>query len=322
MTNVIIVPPASAPYIQTWWSGGAIFDPPNNAIVDGSFKNFQLTNAAAEDDIALLDSLMHTHIGTVPPGEKLIVIGHSRGGSIIYKWMRQMQAASDLDVNKLLFISSGNPERKYNGALSVDPVGHSGNYPGTQPYGNGYGLPEPASSIRYPILDIARQYDQWADHPGDLSDTASHDAITNNGYHTDYSDAPPLGLDGYPADWNDFTVVAVEGLVTYLVCHDLTGESFPGGTTPAQPAYKLTAQLYGDVKRRADQDYGLLDAKTRDSMERSWRRPCGPPDYPKRPRVYVNPPKQWRYNPPIQPGPMVTGAVLTLTGGQPTVTTN
>lgn len=285
MTTVIISPPAFANLPQTWYQA-TIFSS-NTVIDDPNFKNFNISESAAQDDKTLLNTHIVNNIGSVPVGQKLIVIGHSRGSQIIYKWLRETGPSSSVDPTKILFISGGNPERKYNGATAVDPDGHPATYPGTQPWGNGYGVPV---NTPYTVLDIARQYDQWADHPGDLSNSAAHTLANGSGVHTAYGAAPELGADGYPANWNEWTVVAAEGNITYIV-----SPTFPGDSTPTQSAYTTSGRLFGVNKRRQDEDYGHQDLSLRQSIEKGFRRPAPPPNWPKPPNVPIKPPPQWRY---------------------------
>jgi hypothetical protein len=297
-SRVIISPPALAPYPQTWWQG-TIFNAPNVVINDSAFQNGigGINNTAATSDMNLLDSHIATEMGNLNATfTKVIVIGHSRGAQIIYKWLREKGAASSFDPNKLMFVGSGNPERKYNGASGVDPTGHPAVYPGTAPWGNGLGIP---SSIRYTLLDLGRQYDQWCDHPGDLSNTASHDLIMSGSIHTNYGQAPELGIDGWPTNWNDFTIEAVEGNVTYAKAPtygNLPGDSLAGLPVPTQAAYTTIAKIYGPAKRRADEDYGFKQLQARASLENGFRRPCPPPTGISVPApVTILPPRPYRW---------------------------
>lgn len=140
-------------------------------------------------------------------GQRILVVGYSMGAQVVYKWLRENGEASSVDPTEVTFICIGNPERKYNGY----PDG--GDYPGGE---GGSGLPSGAWGYR--VIDIATQYDFWADHPDDTDNTT---AMRN---------VDPLGLlgNGNPMHGSYEAVSAnpdhprnfayVEDTVTYVWC--------------------------------------------------------------------------------------------------------
>jgi len=74
--------------------------------------------------------------------------------------MRDYGPTSTVDPADVAFISSGNPERKYGGGTHVTGANLLG-FPISAEYG-GNGLPDPCP---WTVIDIARQYDPFADYP-------------------------------------------------------------------------------------------------------------------------------------------------------------
>lgn len=149
------------------------------------------------------------------PGEKIIVAGHSRGAQIIGEGLREMKVETRLDRSRILLISSGNPERRYGGVVYMRPDLRKPAYPGTGGPGVGYGLPLSGTTYGFIPLDIALQYDEWADFPNDPGNTMAKTAIGKGNLHSEYYKALPLGADGLPInidDWGHFTIVTT----TYL----------------------------------------------------------------------------------------------------------
>lgn len=214
MARTVITIPGAFSIYNTSNFGGALFASPNTRISSpsGGWNNWTISDAAATEDMNDLDDLMHTHIAS-SASLPIVVAGHSRGGQVIYKWLREIGPTSDIDPADVLFISSGNPERKYNGASYVNPAGKPAVYPGTGGAGVGYGLP--STPTAYTVIDIARQYDEWADYPNVYTNKRAMAAVKNNGIHVKYpNNTPNIAADGsYTASqWAVFT----EGNVTYL----------------------------------------------------------------------------------------------------------
>lgn len=85
------------------------------------------------------------------PGQK-IVLAHSQGAQVASRWMRQYaNDPSAPSAGELTFILLGNPLRSTGGYIIGRPE-----------VGGGLGLPTPTTT-RWPIIDVARRYDGWAD---------------------------------------------------------------------------------------------------------------------------------------------------------------
>jgi hypothetical protein len=149
-----------------------------------------------------LDTYLHKWVGT-----RILVVGHSEGAQVIYKWLRELGATSDIDPTEVTYICTGNLERLYNGF----PGG--GDYPGGV---DGTGLPDGAHGYR--VIDIARQYDFWADHPTDTDNVVAMRNVDPQGnglgggspVHSDYS-----LVSANPDDARNFSLT--EDTVTYVV---------------------------------------------------------------------------------------------------------
>lgn len=206
------------------------------------------TNAFARGGMLKLDDYLHRYVG-----KKILVVTHSEGSQVVYKWLREKGPTSDIDPSEVTFICTGNPERKYNGF----PGG--GDYPGGL---GGTGLPEGGTPYR--VIDIARQYDFWADHPNDLDnetamrnvDPQSTGFGTGNPVHLNYS-----MVSANPNDVRNFSVT--EGTVTYVWC-------------PTYPAPLLDDDDFFETVQT------LLprDDVVREVIEEAYSRPVDLPDPP------------------------------------------
>lgn len=97
-----------------------------------------------EAGVELLDKMIRA-----TPGRK-VVFGHSMGARVGCWWLNRCGPGSEIDPAELEFVLIGNSERKYGGVL----------YPW-------WAAPIPADTT-FRVLDVARQYDGWADWPDDL----------------------------------------------------------------------------------------------------------------------------------------------------------
>lgn len=95
------------------------------------------------------------------PGPK-IVMAHSQGAQVASRWMRE-HANDPLapSASGLTFVLSGNPLRATGGYII-----------GRTEVGGTTGQPTPTTT-KWPIVDVARQYDGWALWPKDPSDSAA-----------------------------------------------------------------------------------------------------------------------------------------------------
>lgn len=174
-----------------------------------SYGNWSVADKSASDAVDSLDAKLRATSG------KKVVIGHSMGAQVIYKWLRENAAGSPIPIDDLEFISMGNPERKFNGASAIDPVKYPPVYPGTQVttttpaqyrggWGVGSGLP---ANPRYKVTDIAIQYDFWADYPNHPDNAVAIANVNKSNLHvTGYVNVPPFDNPNYPT-WEDSGVI-------------------------------------------------------------------------------------------------------------------
>lgn len=170
--------------------------------VDIAYTNSpSLSNA--EQGAENLDTFLHSKAG------KKVVTGHSMGAQVIYKWMRDYGPSSDIDPDDVGFISSGNMERKYGGIAHVDDGNISG-IPIIAGYG-GNGLPDPCP---WTVVDVARQYDPFADYPTEADVEPAQDnidkafSLIKDNPHSDYTTVSLT---------DPGNVKFVEGTVTYIL---------------------------------------------------------------------------------------------------------
>lgn len=137
--------------------------------------------------------MLHDYIMSSEP--PVTVVGHSMGGEVIYGCLRNY---TDMPASTR-FVSLGNPERKYNSVCVLRPTDFPAIY-------GGLGVPD---GVGYELIDMARQYDFYADHPNTYTDpTASLNALLGMGIHGDYNN---VGL-------NDAgNTYRVEGNITYIL---------------------------------------------------------------------------------------------------------
>lgn len=152
-TVVLALDPGGINWPDVWvkqWLRGEVVA--NNTLVAVDYANWLLTKSNLANAAQRLDDAIHAH-----PGPK-IVAAHSLGSEVAYKWLRNWGPSSDIDPAELRFVLTGNPERKYSGACRV-PSPPLGTLTIDAP---AVGIPDDA---RYQVIDLARQYDQWADCP-------------------------------------------------------------------------------------------------------------------------------------------------------------
>lgn len=295
--TVITVPGFGSSIYQSGNFQGTFLTAPNVWIdrPSGGWSNW-ISNASGIEDRDDLYDLIIEHINDLPDG--VIVAGHSRGAQMIQKLFRERKADLDanVDPSRILFICSGCPERNYNGSGVMDPVTHNSIYPGDGGFLVGYGLPDP---YPFTVLDISRQYDEFADHPADLANTVAHQVTQDASVHIAYSACGELGKDGWPTNWDDWAYYQ-EGNI-----HFFTWRYWPYPDLPAQPPYTFLANVFKNVKQEQDGQYGYTDFKMRQAVESAFRRP-----YP------VLPPPQFRWE---LPRVIVGMRVLRLRGGVPDV---
>lgn len=231
---------------------GELFRFPYQA-VKVPYTNLPVSNSFAQGGVDKLDAFLHRYAGT-----RILVVGHSMGGQVIYKWLRQNAETSDIDPSEVTFICTGNLERKYNGL----PAG--GDYPGPP---TGSGLPDGAHGYR--VIDIARQYDFWADHPNDTDNEVAMRNVDPAAFtgglagfgigspvHTDYSK-----VSANPDDERNFSLT--EDTITYV-------------WSPTYPAPLIDdADFFNTTKTLVPRDDVL-----REAIESAYTRPVTIPDPP------------------------------------------
>ena len=249
--------------------GGTMFEAPNTYVNIETY-NWGINNTDATNGMNnVYNSILSRQ------GQDIIVAGHSRGGQIIYKLFRERynDMAANFDPAKLLFISSGNPERKWTGRSYCDPVGAPAVYPGGD-YHVGLGLPRSGSGI-FRLLDIVRTYDEWADTPFDRSNAEAMANLSRPAasIHGNYQ-LPTLGLDGFPTNWDDW-VRYDEGNVTWLTEKPVWAY-FPGSPPNAATIFSsfsavthrgMSIKNWEDDRQRRD----ILVNKA--AIESAYRRP-------------------------------------------------
>lgn len=194
--TVLCLEPAFFPVMKTWMKDYATTG--DRFYEKVRYPNIpNARNAAA--GVRALDEALHRSTGQV------VVFGHSMGAQVAAKWLREKGPSSTVAVSRVRFLLAGNPERKYGGALCVPSTPKLwGVYTVRASYG-GPGVPD---DTPYTVIDYARQYDWWADHP--TVPNPSKEALRNASMeiHCDYWN---VGLDD--PDVLSYT----EGTRTYLL---------------------------------------------------------------------------------------------------------
>lgn len=248
-------------YIKPYHLKGELFRTPYQE-VKIPYKNLPLSNKYAQGGVDMLDDYLHRYVGT-----RILVVGHSMGAQVIYKWLRQEAETSDISPYEVTFICTGNLERKYNGF----PPG--GDYPGGV---DGSGLPDGAWGYR--VIDIARQYDFWADHPNDTDNVIAMRNVDPQGsmlglgspVHSDYGMVSPN-----PDDARNFSIT--EDTVTYVWC-------------PTYPAPLIDDEAYFETTTTLEP----RDDVVRSEIEAAYTRPVTIPDPP--PVGVLDPEFPWGWN--------------------------
>lgn len=217
---------------------GELWAPAGSEQFDVEPPDYSRWPGEATGDLAVntVNTILHTHT----PSSHVIIYGVSMGGeTAIYKWLREEGPTSSIDPADVTFVSAGNPERPYTGVCQLRPDDFPTLY-------GGLGFPE---DTPYTLIDIARQYDFYADHP---ASTSNRNAMLNIGnifcpIHRDYR---KVGLN----DPNN--VVSIEGNVTYI-------------TVPEYPLKML---------RGRSKDYAMRkDQELRPGIEAAYTRPKAVP---------------------------------------------
>lgn len=207
MTTVFACTGALAPPLKASWWRGQLWSKATRVDINYALPGALVpvpNLATAERCAEMVDAALHATAGPK------VVAGHSLGAQGgVYKWLRDYGPTSDINPADVVFISSGNPERKYNGIMRVP-----GALVASVEYG-GLGLPE---DTPYTVWDIAKQYDFFADHPNDLTNTSSMKNIAPLGVFLAFFEVGNLVHSKYDtAGITESTNVKfVEGNVTYI----------------------------------------------------------------------------------------------------------
>lgn len=226
--------------------GGEVTD--GNTVVPVWYNNFNPSDAGLDDGVAKLDAALHS-----VAGDK-VVFAHSFGAIVCCRWLAQKGPTSDIPPSDVKFILIGNSVRRYGGVLNT-----------TDWLGNvaaeflGMTLILAPKDTPYTVVDIARQYDGFADVPPD-SAFGDANAVSNvlagqGTVHPDYS------LVSMNAVSN---TTFVEGNITYVLC---------------SPTYPLP--MYKNFAWNA-QYASQLDSSVRPEIEALYDRPMAantPPVY-------------------------------------------
>lgn len=199
------------------------------------------------------------------PGQKVFV-GHSMGARILCRFIR---SEPDIDPAEVVFILTGNPERKYGG------IARSGG--AFSDYG-GPGIPD---DTPFTVYDISRQYAVFEDFPDIAGNKAAvSNALSGVDLHSDYADV----------QLNDpRNVTFKEGNRYYVL----------------RPTFPMPscAKWYWSAAREA-----VEDNKTRPDVEKAYTRPYSVPKqtikwypggggYDTATRKFVSYPKSFPFNP-------------------------
>jgi hypothetical protein len=105
-------------------------------------------------------------INAVPSGENIVVYGHSYGAVAACVWLRNQEALSQVSPGRLMFVNIGNSIRPNNGLSTLLGL---------------YGGPGPVSR-KFKVIDVARQFDKWADYCNVTSSPDYWQAVNNCNY--------------------------------------------------------------------------------------------------------------------------------------------
>lgn len=146
----------------------------------------------AEKAVELIDDALHT------PGYKEFW-GHSKGGEMLEKWLRDKGPTSRVDPSSVKFYISGSPENLMGGVCHFETKKHPAAY-------GGLSIPE---NTPYSVTYIIRQYDYYADYPRDTRNELAIDNLRSGDIHSEYS---KCNLN------DDSNIVHIRGNVTYIFC--------------------------------------------------------------------------------------------------------
>ena len=204
MTYCLKVAPAFFPLVTSKfgpWLGGELWTGGYKP-VDVPYNNWLISNDGAHDGMTKLYASILQYYPYSTVAMPLQVVGHSMGGQVIQKLIREKTAAlqaAGVATNRIKFIATGSPEHPVTGCSVLYPGAFPAVYPGTTAHtascptpaefhgGNtvGYGLP---TVVPWNVLFVARQYDGWCDANTDPANTAAADNASKGrgNIHLDY----------------------------------------------------------------------------------------------------------------------------------------
>lgn len=103
---------------------------------------------------------------TSTSGQK-IVFGHSLGCAVATRWLVEYGPTADISPDELMFVFIGNSSRAYGGYVYVNGGQASVEWAGI-------------SGTPYQVLDIARQFDGWADWPDETTNFIDWNVAAQN----------------------------------------------------------------------------------------------------------------------------------------------
>lgn len=171
----------------------------------------------------------------------VIILGHSLGARIACSLMDDEDMLEYCPPSRCVFVLGGHPDRKFNGASTVQYSG----------FVAAYGVNGIPNAVQYRVWDVARQYGLAEDYPTNRKIRAAVDNVSA-AVHSDYTNVRM----GDPANvtWVD----PDNPNVTYVL-------------SPTYPLPSLEAKWWG-VQRKADED-----ARLRPEIEKAYTRPVPVP---------------------------------------------
>lgn len=149
-----------------------------NTNIQVPYNNFGMFVSTVEQGASLLDSYLKS--GTGP----MVAFGHSLGAVVCNYWLLHYAPTTTIEPADLSFVWIGNSVSVYGGAL--------GPTAGTE-WQNWFGNVTAPATTPFTCLNVARQYDGWADYPqGTFNADATFNALAGQGViHPNYQNVSP-----------------------------------------------------------------------------------------------------------------------------------
>lgn len=159
---------------------------PNDTVYTLPYVN-QAGATNIENGKELLDDILHEIVGVKK------VLAYSEGAQVATRWLRDYGTTEPIPSDELSFLFIGNAERKYGGVIykrsEFDSIADTDGLPGTVPYD---------------VVDLARQYDGFADYPTSQAFSDAADAVGES-----LTDLSRFG-DAFQEVWGLFTTDATK----------------------------------------------------------------------------------------------------------------